>query len=546
MSDLAQYGIPDDAAPPVSIGSVVSERSAPCDLAAERAVLGAVLLDASVLQQIGHLRADDFFLSKHRLVFEACAWCKEEHGTCDPILVGNRLSDSGTLELVGGAGFLWELSEEAKFGVAAPLHAEIVESKSRLRTAIDAAREAILRMQDGESPDTVLEQIRVAAKGISSTRSRNRVRDEDWQLPESVLFAQPEPQAWLLRRPTVDDIPVPDGMGDGLFPLGKAGMLVAEGGVGKTHVLILLAVCIITGRPFLNYFTIGEDAVGKRVLLLLAEEDADQRHRRLWDIGDHLGLSYEERKLVLERLVILPLAGVECRITESNGSGSVTPTGLVTDIIERMKATPAPGWALVGIDPLSRTAGGDMDKSNADATAFVQEVERIPVETGASSMISHHSNAQSRKEGGATSRGATGIPDGFRWAAYIRADHGKVMFRQCKSNYSRPMEKEIALVRERGGVLRAETPEEQLASSEELDSIQRSQVESDVTRVLEALSRLGTANSRDAIAAESGIRLSRARVAIRLAEARSNVRNFGTSRKPEFRVVGDWKTPTTH
>ena len=65
-----------------------------------------------------------------------------------------------------------------------------------------------------------------------------------------------------------------------MLPMGKVGFFVGEGGIGKSWALTQLAIAVATGEPWLGQFSVPEESQGA-VLMVMAEEDQDEMHRRL-------------------------------------------------------------------------------------------------------------------------------------------------------------------------------------------------------------------------------------------------------------------------
>ncbi|HJT65662.1 MAG TPA: DnaB-like helicase N-terminal domain-containing protein, partial [Pyrinomonadaceae bacterium] len=68
------------------------ERSLPNSSEAERAILGAVLLDNGLISQaIEQLRPEDFYVPSHRRIFVAMIALFERGAEINPILIGEEL-----------------------------------------------------------------------------------------------------------------------------------------------------------------------------------------------------------------------------------------------------------------------------------------------------------------------------------------------------------------------------------------------------------------------------------------------------------------------
>ena len=87
------------------------ERALPNSSEAERAILGAVLLDNGLISQaIEQLRPEDFYVPSHRRIFVAMIMLFERGAEINPILIGEELKKENALEAVGGISFITNLT----------------------------------------------------------------------------------------------------------------------------------------------------------------------------------------------------------------------------------------------------------------------------------------------------------------------------------------------------------------------------------------------------------------------------------------------------
>ena len=85
--------------------------SLPNSAEAERAILGAVLLDNGLISQaIEQLRPEDFYVPSHRRIFVAMIALFERGAEINPILIGEELKKENALEAVGGISFITNLT----------------------------------------------------------------------------------------------------------------------------------------------------------------------------------------------------------------------------------------------------------------------------------------------------------------------------------------------------------------------------------------------------------------------------------------------------
>lgn len=218
----------------------------------------------------------------------------------------------------------------------------------------------------------------------------------------------PPSRKWLLRDARTNA---------GVLPLGKVGLLLAEGGLGKTMALVQLAIAMATGSDWLGSFTIP--APGK-VLVILGEEDEEEAQRRAFNAVR----SARARAPEAGRIVVMPLAGVPCTMVEADERGKIVDAPFLV-WLRRYLEKHGP-FSLVLVDPLSRFAGTDAETDNASATRFIQALESIATVTGATVLVAHHTNKDARKPGatvsGASARGSSAIFDGVRWGASMSAE----------------------------------------------------------------------------------------------------------------------------
>ncbi|MBL9028176.1 MAG: AAA family ATPase [Myxococcales bacterium] len=220
-------------------------------------------------------------------------------------------------------------------------------------------------------------------------------------VPTEWYTAPAPPRRWLLRDGRAGD--------EGVLPLGKVGLLVAEGGAGKTMAVVQLALAVACGGSWLDTFEVPERG---KVLLILGEEDAEEVHRRIHRAARGRGSTPPERSIVA-----LPLAGVTCSMIEEGGD-----SGFLVWLKEFIQKTGP--YALIVVDPVSRFCGADAERDNAAGTRFCQALESLVVPAGGATVLgSHHTNKQSRGSGAvvgaASARGSSALVDGVRWVAAI-------------------------------------------------------------------------------------------------------------------------------
>src|SRR5256886_7205458 len=120
-------------------------RIPPHNLDAERAVLGAVLLEGreTLPRVIELLRSSDFYTDAHRTIYETMQGLFDRSEPVDLITLTEDLRRDGTLESVGGRGALALLVEHASIAAHLSAYAGIVRDMAVLRELIQTSTQII-------------------------------------------------------------------------------------------------------------------------------------------------------------------------------------------------------------------------------------------------------------------------------------------------------------------------------------------------------------------------------------------------------------------
>jgi replicative DNA helicase len=116
----------------------------PQSLEAERAVLGAILLEPGLVPRAVELLVpEEFYKEAHRKIFEAMIRLFERGDPPDVIMVAETLRREGVFEEVGGHTLLATLQEEGTVATQFQAYAGVVREKALLRDMIRVAREIV-------------------------------------------------------------------------------------------------------------------------------------------------------------------------------------------------------------------------------------------------------------------------------------------------------------------------------------------------------------------------------------------------------------------
>ncbi|MBR2942466.1 MAG: replicative DNA helicase [Clostridia bacterium] len=111
----------------------------PHNIDAEKSALGCMMLDREALSLAFELlTADDFYQPANREIFDAMHTLNMQGMPIDLVTVDEELTRRGSLEGIGGIGYLIEVSQSSPSAVNARAYMQIIDEKSTLRRMIKA------------------------------------------------------------------------------------------------------------------------------------------------------------------------------------------------------------------------------------------------------------------------------------------------------------------------------------------------------------------------------------------------------------------------
>jgi replicative DNA helicase len=149
-------------------------KSLPANVDAERAVLGALLLnDEWVSQVVETLSADHFYSPQHKIIYEHIVWLAQHHKRIDLVTLQDELHKKGLLDAVGGVVYLISLQEEIPAVGFVVQHAQIIKEKAVLRELITSATSIVTNCynQNEQDIDAVLDEAEKTIFQISNRRA---------------------------------------------------------------------------------------------------------------------------------------------------------------------------------------------------------------------------------------------------------------------------------------------------------------------------------------------------------------------------------------
>lgn len=109
----------------------------PRDVAAERAVLGSILVDSNaILKAIEKIDENDFYKPAHKTIYQAMLSLHNKGAEIDIVTLHNELKKGDKIDAVGGASYITELSTELPSASSINSYIDIVKTKSTYRKII--------------------------------------------------------------------------------------------------------------------------------------------------------------------------------------------------------------------------------------------------------------------------------------------------------------------------------------------------------------------------------------------------------------------------
>lgn len=158
--------------PPPESGSSSAPQVVPHAREAEEAVLGSVLINPEAYYDVAaFLRADDFYIHRHRWIWETYTRLHERRVPIDFLTVSEELDQLNQLAEVGGPAYLTALINNVPTSLHAEAYGHLVEETAIRRRMITAANDiAKIAYQEGLGIDTAMDQAEQTVFSISERR----------------------------------------------------------------------------------------------------------------------------------------------------------------------------------------------------------------------------------------------------------------------------------------------------------------------------------------------------------------------------------------
>ena len=218
------------------------ERTLPHNVDAEKSVLGSILVNnENYYRVIESLRAEDFYLDAHRVIFRQMIELIEQSKVIDLITIQDELDRATRLESAGGITYLAGLLDGIPHLVNIEHYIQIIRERATLRQLITSANKIMAECFDQADPaDEILDRAEQALFSLSEKRIRTGfVSVKEMELPATQLLEKLYTEREMITG-VASGFRDLDRMTSGLQPSDLV-ILAARPSMGKTALVLNIA-----------------------------------------------------------------------------------------------------------------------------------------------------------------------------------------------------------------------------------------------------------------------------------------------------------------
>lgn len=348
------------------MSDLFADRLPPHNQEAEQAVLGAVLLDPSVLTSVNErLKPGDFYRQAHQKLFQVMNELDEKGEPVDLVTLTAELNDRKLLDEIGGVPYLNELANAVPTAANVEYYAKIVEEKAILRRLIRTATQIAA---SGYSGQAELNQILNEAERKILEISQRTVRGEDFvSIHDALLESYEQIETLHFNKGGISGLPTGfvdlDRMTSGLKG-SELIILAARPSMGKTAFALNLAqnVGVRSGKT-VAIFSLEMSASQLVTRMLAAEGNIDAQAFRTGNLNEE---DWEKLTMAMSTLSESPIFIDD------------TPGVTVYDIRAKLRRLKAEhGLGLVVIDYLQLISGRGGDSRQQEISEISRSLKLL-------------------------------------------------------------------------------------------------------------------------------------------------------------------------
>ncbi|BDC34520.1 replicative DNA helicase [Candidatus Dependentiae bacterium Noda2021] len=254
-------------------------RTLPANVQAEKAVLGAILLNDESLSLISELLTPhDFYVPQHHIIYATILEISQKRSRVDLVTLQDELAKKNQLEAAGGIVYLVSLTEDFSGAGLIEQHSKLIKEKSTLRDLISSATSIISHCydQNEQEIDSVLDAAEKTIFQISNKRaSQSFVQIDIWLKKTFQHLSEIKSHSKGITG-VASGYKKLDAMTSG-FQKGDFIVLAARPSMGKTALALSLALEAAASGTTVGFFSL-EMAAEQLTLRLLSAEAGISHH----------------------------------------------------------------------------------------------------------------------------------------------------------------------------------------------------------------------------------------------------------------------------
>src|SRR5712691_4162913 len=269
-------------ATPDPIRDPILERPLPSSPDSERAILGSILLDNSLIAQaVEMLDPDDFYVPSNRRIFKAMIFLFQHNSEITPILIAENLKRDNSLDSVGGVISLSNLTYGLPHVNSVAQYAKIVRGKSLLRQLVKVASKITSEaLEEEDEPQDILDHAEHAIFALADERIRQGFQHIKHPAERVLEKAEAVEHRDLVVTGVATGFRSLDALTSGIQ---KADLVViaARPSMGKTSLALTLAQhAALEGNAVVGIFSLEMSAEALATRMLCSEGNVDAQKFR--------------------------------------------------------------------------------------------------------------------------------------------------------------------------------------------------------------------------------------------------------------------------
>lgn len=363
------------------------DRVLPHNLEAERAVLGAVLLDERALFGASEVLLEaDFYLESHRLIYRAMLALSDESRPIDMTTLSAELRRAGTMEQAGGIAYVASLTDGLPRATNVGHYARLVKEASDLRRLIRAANQTVERAFEAQDrASAIVADLEPVVFDLAGGDRRDGFKPASTYIDEAIR----EIDFACQNKRVVTGIPTGIGELDrmtGGLQRGDMIVLAARPGMGKTSLALQVAChAAINHKARVGIMSIEMSGVSickQRMLCNLAQVEAHRLRSGYMTREDWARINEARAHLSGARIWIDDAAGLTSLQARARARRLALEHGLDLLVIDYLQLM---------------VSGARSENRNQEVTAISRSIKALARETNAPVLVLSQLNRASVK-----------------------------------------------------------------------------------------------------------------------------------------------------